>query len=419
MRHAPLHSAAARAVPHRQDRIDSSGAWWSGTKPASQQQREQQQQQPYVIGSSAGRGDTAPNSPPVSDAAIDQLADVLQSARGALVLTGAGCSTESGVPDYRGPAGAYTVSSFKPMTHQQFMASEENRARYWARSFAGWHKFSSVRPNSAHDGIARLQHAGWARALITQNVDRLHQKAGSPSALELHGTTHEVVCLDCGRLSCRHEFQELLAALNPDAAAAAAALAAAQDAQDDMQRLLRAGTAAAVHPSLREAPSSSSSSSSSSSLGSAARLVHNPDGDAQVVVETPDGEAAVVQQRPDGDVELADAGRGFRVPPCPACGGILKPHVVFFGDGIPAARAQAAMDLASNCRSMVVVGSSLAVWSAFRLAKAAAENGAKLVIVTAGPTRADELAAVKLEARAGEVMARLAAHPSLQVPPVY
>ena len=180
----------------------------------------------------------------------------------------------------------------------QFMASPENRARYWARSFAGWHKFSSVRPNAAHEGIARLQHAGerrrsrmtahmhllrpwpsravactmrcrtwlvppprpccrrrhpagWARALITQNVDRLHQKAGSPAALELHGTTHEVVCLGCGRLSCRHEFQELLAALNPDAAAAAAALAAAQDAQDDLRRLLRAGTAAAVHPSLR------------------------------------------------------------------------------------------------------------------------------------------------------------------------
>lgn len=87
--------------------------------------------------------------------------------------------------------------------------------------------------------------------------------------------------------------------------------------------------------------------------------------------------------------------------------------------GIPPARAQAAMDLATSCRSMVVVGSSLAVWSAFRLAKAAVENGAKLAVITAGPTRADELAAIKLEARAGEVLARLAAHPSLQVPPVY
>ena len=108
---APLHSAAARAMPDRQDRIDSSGAWWSGAHPASQQQQQQQQQQPYVIGSSAGRGDTAPNSPPVSDAAVDQLADLLQSARGALVLTGAGCSTESGVPDYRYTAGMHWLAS--------------------------------------------------------------------------------------------------------------------------------------------------------------------------------------------------------------------------------------------------------------------------------------------------------------------
>ena len=98
---AHLHSAAAPAVPHRQDRIDGSGAWWSSSHPASQQQEQQQQQQPYVIGSSAGRGDTAPDSPPVSNAAVDQLAELVQSARGALVLTGAGCSTESGVPDYR------------------------------------------------------------------------------------------------------------------------------------------------------------------------------------------------------------------------------------------------------------------------------------------------------------------------------
>lgn len=130
---------------------------------------------------------------------------------------------------------------------------------------------------------------GWTRDVITQNVDRLHARAGSPSVLELHGTTHEVVCMSCSHLSCRHEFQELLAALNPDAAAAAAALAAQQDAADDMRRLLRAGTAAAVHPSLRETDSSSSSSggsasgsSASGSSSSGAVLLQRPDGDAQV-----------------------------------------------------------------------------------------------------------------------------------------
>ncbi|EFN59224.1 hypothetical protein CHLNCDRAFT_18868, partial [Chlorella variabilis] len=311
-----------------------------------------------------------PAVPPVNDAAIERLADLLQRARGTLVLTGAGCSTESGVPDYRGPAGAYTTSGFRPMTHQQFMASDENRSRYWSRSFAGFPKFSSVHPNAAHESLARLQHRGWVQALITQNVDRLHQRAGSRRVLELHGTTHEVVCTGCGRLSCRHEFQRTLAALNPDAAAV--------------------------------------ETSTSSGGGDSPTILRRPDGDAQVV------------QRPDGDMELGAAGQGFRVPPCPACGGILKPHVVFFGDGIPAERAQFALDLAHSCRSVLVVGSSLAVWSAYRLVKAAVEGGgAELAIVTAGPTRADDLAHLKLEARAGEVLARLAAHPSLQIPPVY
>lgn len=184
-------------------------------------------------------------------------------------------------------------------------------------------------------------------------------------------------------------------------------------------------------------------------------------GDSPTILRRPDGDAQVVQ-RPDGDMELGAAGQGFRVPPCPACGGILKPHVVFFGDGeggvpclrvdghhsictlsvvglktlrpcsgspppplpagagIPAERAQFALDLAHSCRSVLVVGSSLAVWSAYRLVKAAVEGGgAELAIVTAGPTRADDLAHLKLEARAGEVLARLAAHPSLQIPPVY
>lgn len=109
--------------------------------------------------------------------------------------------------------------------------------------------------------------------------------------------------MGCGRISCRHELQERLAALNPEAAAAEAALAAQQNEADDRLRLLRAGSNAAVHPSLRETGGSSS--------GSGRSLI----------------------QRPDGDAEVADAGRGFRVPPCSQCVGFLKPRVVFFGDG--------------------------------------------------------------------------------------
>ena len=236
--------------PLSQDRIASDGSWWSGGgAPARSAASEAQ---PYVIGSATAPGPTAPATAPASDAAIDRLADLLQRARGStLILTGAGCSTESGVPDYRGPAGAYTTSNFKPMSHQQFMASPANRERYWARSFAGWPRFSTVQPNAAHDSIARLQHRGWARALITQNVDRLHAKAGSKQVLELHGTTHEVVCMGCSRLLPRHDFQQTLADLNPAAAAAVAALGAREDAADERERLLRAGSAAAVGPSLR------------------------------------------------------------------------------------------------------------------------------------------------------------------------
>ena len=114
-----VHSAAARALPHRQERISSDGAWWSSALPTGSSSSSSSQQ-PYVIGSATPAGvDTAPAVPLVSAETIDRLADLVQAARGTLVLTGAGCSTESGVPDYRGPAGAYTTSNFKPMTHQQ------------------------------------------------------------------------------------------------------------------------------------------------------------------------------------------------------------------------------------------------------------------------------------------------------------
>ena len=104
----------------------------------------------------------------------------------------------------------------------QFMASAESRARYWARSFAGFAEFSRVPPNAAHESLARLQQRGWVSALLTQNVDRLHHKGGSRDVLELHGTTHEVVCMSCGDVSPREPFQRLLARMNPGVAAAVA-----------------------------------------------------------------------------------------------------------------------------------------------------------------------------------------------------
>lgn len=326
----------------------------------------------YVIGSPIGNTHPAPIAPPPTPAQLDQLAEFVTAAgpEGVLILTGAGCSTESNVPDYRGPGGAYSTG-FKPMTHQAFMKSAENRSRYWARSFAGWERFSKVQPNTAHEAIAALQQASLAGDVLTQNVDRLHQKAGSPSVLELHGTTHEVICMNCKGITPRDEVQRWLARLNPEAAEAAAALAhigtETEEDADELERMLRAGTALPVPRNLRE--------------------------------------AAAGVMRPDGDMEMAQM--EFNVPPCPSCGGILKPDVVFFGDSLPKERSQRALELAEKASGVLVVGSSLAVWSAFRLIKAAKSEGRKgatVAIVNVGPTRADELADLKFEVRAGDAM---------------
>ncbi|KAL6778089.1 SRTB1 [Auxenochlorella protothecoides x Auxenochlorella symbiontica] len=327
-----------------------------------------------------------PAAPPVAPAALQALEDFVAAHPGVLVVTGAGVSTESRIPDYRSPAGAYSTG-FKPMTHQQFMGSAAARARYWARSFAGWYRYAGVRPNAAHEGLAALQRRGWLGGILTQNVDRLHHAAGSGDVLELHGTTHAVRCMGCGAVTPRVQTQARLAELNPEVDALARALAGAGEGDEDPPR-------------------------------------HGVDGDRSIDDRDEafrgreDGSVRVPVRRPDGDVELEDAGSGFRVPPCPACGGILKPDVVFFGDSVPkdvAARAQAA---AAACPAMLVVGSSLQVWSAFRLARAAKAAGAPLALLSVGPNRADDLADLKVEARAGEVLARLARSPRLLLPHV-
>lgn len=336
--------------------------------------------EPYVIGTYTSSSPVPTDVVSVSQDTVDVLAHLVQSAEGkTLVITGAGVSTESDIPDYRGPQGAYSTG-FKPMTHQQFMASESNRQRYWARSFAGWDRFSQAEPNAAHQSIAKLQKRGWFTSpIITQNVDRLHRKAGAEGVLELHGTTHEVVCTSCHKRSCRAEFQELLKSINPSYALHAKALL--NDVTDQALKLSRAGTLEPLTANLKE--------------------------------------RGGLQQRPDGDVEISTElmGTDFAVPPCDNCGGALKPHVVFFGDSLPPMRVEESMKLAAQCQLMLIVGSSLAVWSAYRLVKVAKESGqAKIAIVNAGLTRGDGIADMKVEGRAGEVLSRLADHPSLALP---
>ena len=172
---------------------------------------------------------------------MQRLAEFVALRRRLVVVTGAGVSTESDLPCYRGEEGAYS-RGFKPMTHQQFLSGADMRRRYWARSFFGFPKFNGCRPNAAHHALAALQATGAvAPTLLTQNVDRLHHRAGSRSVIEIHGSTHDTVCLGCGATGSRAELQERLAILNPDAAAVLAREERAELSAGRENRLLGAG----------------------------------------------------------------------------------------------------------------------------------------------------------------------------------
>ena len=267
---------------------------------------------------------------PVTDAAL-QLREWLARHRRVFVLTGAGVSTHSGIPDYRAADGSWKRPA--PVTLQAFTADEASRRRYWARAFVGWPRFSSARPNAAHIALAAWEARGGPSLLLTQNVDALHQKAGSRDVVDLHGRLDTIVCL-----ACRAAFP-----------------------RDDVQ----------------------------------ARIAEaNPDWQVTTALPGPDG---------DADLETADFDN-FAVPGCPACGGMLKPDVVFFGENVPRARFEAACAALAASDAMLVVGSSLMVYSGFRFARMAHDAGLPLAILTRGLTRADELAALKLEADCTDVL---------------
>jgi len=241
------------------------------------------------------------------------------------VLTGAGCSTASGIPDYRDADGQWKRS--QPVTFQAFTSDAHARARYWARSYIGWPRIDGARPNPAHIALAAWQAAGRLSQLLTQNVDGLHQQAGSRDVIDLHGRLDEVVCLQCGARQGRHELQIRLGANNPEWAHLGAAPA--------------------------------------------------PDGDA--------------------DLQGHDFSR-FRIPSCECCGGMLKPDVVFFGESVPRERFEAARAALTSSEALLVVGSSLMVYSGFRFARMAHEAGKPIAILNRGHTRADALASLKLDA---------------------
>jgi NAD-dependent SIR2 family protein deacetylase len=265
------------------------------------------------------------------------LSEFLAESRRLVVLTGAGCSTQSGIPDYRSPGGAWT--RHKPIYYNDFVRSEEVRRFYWARSYRGWPRFLAARPNAAHHALAELESRGCVDYLITQNVDDLHQEAGSRKLVQLHGRNRVVVCLDCRSEFPRADIQDRLAHLNA--------------AWLDDERLI-----------------------------------------ADEADFAPDGDSAVAR-------ELVGE---FRVPPCDRCGGVLKPGVVFFGETVPAAKVALAMRRVDEADALLVVGSSLTVWSGFRFVNRAAERRIPIAIVNIGPTRADALATLKIEAECGEML---------------
>jgi NAD-dependent SIR2 family protein deacetylase len=252
------------------------------------------------------------------------LQDFVERHESLFVLTGAGCSTKSGIPDYRDADGGWKRA--QPVTFQAFMGEEKTRQRYWARSLLGWRRFRQARPNDAHRALARLETMGKSALLLTQNVDRLHQAAGSVHVIDLHGRLDLVRCMACQRRTSREELQEELGRLNPGWL---------------------------------------------------------------------DFEAA---NAPDGDADLDGVDfSSFRIPPCQVCGGVLKPDVVFFGENVPRDRVEEAARHMERADAMLVVGSSLMVYSGFRFVEMAARAGKPAAAINLGKTRADELLALKVE----------------------
>jgi NAD-dependent SIR2 family protein deacetylase len=252
---------------------------------------------------------------------------------GVLVLSGAGLSTESGIPDYRGPTGR--ARKAEPMTYQRFVGSAEARRRYWARSHVGWREIGRAAPNTGHRAVAELERRGLLAGIVTQNVDGLHQAGGARRVIELHGGLDRVVCLSCRERTSRTLLDHRLRWANP--------------AWDAGGRI-------------------------------------NPDGDAALT---------------DDQVE------GFEIVDCTACGGLLKPDVVFFGENVPKTRVDECFGLVAGARALLVLGSSLAVRSGLRFVIRAAELGIPIAIVNQGPTRGDEKAAVTLDAPLGATLAGL------------
>lgn len=268
-----------------------------------------------------------------AETALSELTDVLAQSRHLVVLTGAGCSTESGIPEYRDADGEWKHS--RPVQFPDFLRSHAIRQRYWARSMIGWQRVAKARPNRAHVSLARLEHAGFVKQLITQNVDGLHQLAGSREVIDLHGRLAYVICLACGLRQPRSAIQKQLEKQNP----------------------------------------------------------------GWLTLTAPEA--------PDGDARIETDFSSFRIPQCQRCEGVLKPDVVFFGENVPTDRVEQSLQSIETADTLLVVGSSLMVWSGLRYVRAASERGIPVGLINLGRTRADELITHRVKQDCGDVLSQV------------
>ena len=257
------------------------------------------------------------------DRRLESLKDFILDRGNLFVITGAGVSTGSGIGDYRDRDGRWKRP--RPVSHQDFIRSHYWRQRYWGRSQLGYPSFLKAVPNLAHLALARLESQKRLCGLVTQNVDRLHQKAGQKDVVDLHGRLDQVICMDCGVIVPRLDVQAWLEEKNPH---------------------------------LRNQS---------------------------------------FQPAPDGDADMEMDFSSVEVPHCSTCGGILKPHVVFYGDSVDRRIVNVINSKVESADGVLVVGSSLMVFSSYRFIRHAHASGVPIAALNQGVTRADDLFTLKVE----------------------
>ncbi|KIW00145.1 uncharacterized protein PV09_08322 [Verruconis gallopava] len=292
------------------------------------------------------------------------------SASNTVLLSGAGISVASGLADYRGTNGTYTLNkSYRPIYYNEFTSHHAARRRYWARSYLGWPNLVRAKPNATHYAVRDLGKLGIVKQVITQNVDSFHPAAHPDlPTIELHGYLRATVCLSCRKEYDREQFQDQLSRLNPSW-------------HEFLQEMLDSGALATEDPQVRKARG----------------LRTNPDGD----VDVPNVDYTTFRypacptclnsppKLPDGSIGRVEVDKdGAWAPPSNA--GILKPAVVMFGESIPAAVKTATESAIDRASRLLVVGSSLATYSAWRLVKRAKEQGLAIAILNLGGVRGEE-----------------------------